>query len=113
MEKQELMRLVQLYLKKAKIESRDYPLDEVGFYKIHGGCAVGTLGCGRHEIPSIFHGKFVDAVAFAVQHPLFYACWVTDDPSLLANGYLTKVDVCDTTNPGLLEVILDNLQTKQ
>jgi hypothetical protein len=71
----------------------DYNLSDVGYYKIM--TCIDPCGV-RSVLPGLYRGRFVDAVAYAISQPEFYACdnqgKVIFDAGNSNNGYVEKVD---------------------
>ncbi|MFA5887514.1 MAG: hypothetical protein WC852_02290 [Candidatus Nanoarchaeia archaeon] len=123
MEKDELAQKVRLYLerlnKSPELKKCSYPLDETGLFRVVGALRGGYRGIRmfaiysceeeghRNSMKTIFKGRFIDAIAFAVQQYEFYADFCDPkDPSCSYHGYVEKIDVCEATTKGLLEEII-------
>ncbi|MFH0701438.1 MAG: hypothetical protein V2A62_03300 [Candidatus Woesearchaeota archaeon] len=78
-----------------------YPLESQGLYQIIGG-VISEKG-GREPLKEIVRGRFIDALAYAVQQPQFYAKFRPDDPC--NNGYVKRVKVCEPKYKGLLKKV--------
>ncbi len=85
---------VRVYLRRAKREKLPrYPLAEKGLYKIMGGSGERS----REEIQQPFVvGRFVDAIAYAIQQSEFGGWWCSlDKPEDVDNcnhGYVVKIE---------------------
>lgn len=92
-----LLQQVQGYIKRAKTDKDVpfYPLHEEGIFRIIGGTndmgsASGlSLGERYHIERNLVRGRFVDAVAYAVQQDLFY-------------GWHCSADNMDNSNHGMV-----------
>jgi hypothetical protein len=94
MEQKELERRVGLYLERAKRDREviNYPVDEVNHWKILSG-SMGDHN-ERSFIGEVLHGKFIDAVAYAVQQFRFYSnLYSNEDPSNVDNGIIIKAEI--------------------
>lgn len=68
MEKQKLIENIKTYLEIAIEERRRYPLEQVGVWRVVGGDG----GDGARRELGVYGGRFLDAVAKAVQTYGFY-----------------------------------------
>lgn len=111
MKREELIRKINLYLKRAKEDTlvENHPLNRKGYWRIMGG---GRSNYGRREpMKNVVRGKFIDVVAYAVQQPEFYADWCTsDDPSNCNHGTVEKIEVRELKDKGLSEVVRNVFQ---
>lgn len=85
---EELIRKVQLYLEQLGKESflERHPLEEEGYWTIISGV---SRYYGRfNNIMALVAGRFVDAIAYAVQQPDFK---LLCDGKLLCAGYVIKM----------------------
>ena len=106
MKREELVRKVNLYLERARQDPlvENHPLDGEGYWKIMSG-TKGDYG-GRNQVEGIFHGKFIDVVAYAVQSWKFYADWCShDNPRNCNHGKVEKIKVRELKYKGLVEAI--------
>jgi len=106
MKRQELARKVELYMGRARQDNlvENHPRDEMGYWRIMGG-AMGDYGT-REPIKDILHGRFIDAVAYAVQQSKFYADWCShDDPSNCNHGTVERIKVRELKDCGLAEAV--------
>ncbi len=106
MAQNELVRKVQLYLKRIKKDKNfpSYSLEEEGTYRIVGG-ALGDYG-SREPMKDVFEGRFIDAVLYAIKQDDFYAEWCNHgDPSNCNHGYVEKIKVHKHRDDGLLVAI--------
>lgn len=102
----ELTRKVKLYLSRAKNRAdswvKYYPPEKVGYWMIMGGSGDD----GRCYLNKILHGKFIDAVTFAVQQEDFYGGLMTYcDPGNCNNGYVEKIEVTELEDSGLAKLL--------
>ncbi len=76
LEDKNLARRVKLYIQRAGVgdDIEHHPLDEVGYWRIISGCYGGQFSEPGWQKPlkDIVYGKFIDAVAYAVQQKEFY-----------------------------------------
>ena len=87
MEKKNLARKVELYLQRTMrdTELEKYPLNEIAHWRVIGG-ARGDFGV-QEPTKEVLYGKFIDALAYAVQQSEFYGDWCAqDDPSNRNHG---------------------------
>ncbi len=85
---EELIKLVKLYLERVKKDKlEDYSLKEEGYWVIIGGK---NRYHGLRGVMAVVYGRFVDALAYAVQHPKFYD--VGRKPDHPNNGYVVKIE---------------------
>lgn len=92
MENDELLRKVAEYFERihSEPELEQYKPDKVGYWKIITG--TDNVGFHRRELPETLHGKFSDAVAYAVQQEGFYSSSYFS-PSKSENGLVKKACV--------------------
>ena len=106
MELEEIATKVELYLKRASkgINSSaiiNYPRDEFGYWHIISGTTDYYIGY-RKPLNTVVQGRFIDAVAFAVQQPEFYSDHQPEkDPSIGDHGYVEKIDVAQCFYPSI------------
>ncbi len=103
---EELVEKVKLYLQRVQRDKTipNYPFGLDGFYRIIGG-SRGDYGY-REPMKDIFHGRFIDAVAFAVQQNEFYTDWCSpQDPSNCNHGYVEKISVHYSKDEDLVKAI--------
>jgi len=106
MKREELVRKVSLYLERAENDSlvENHPLEMEGYWRVMGG-AMGDYG---HRTPekNIVQGKFIDAVAYAVQQPKFYADLCSDDdPRNCNHGKVEKIKAHELKDKGLAKAV--------
>ncbi len=100
---------VRLYLVRAE---RDHllmmPLEKVGLFKLVGG-DYGDQGQFRKQMkPEFVRGRFVDAIACAVQQSPFYGEWCGhEDPSNCNNG---RIELAELTRLERYKDILRELR---
>jgi predicted NUDIX family NTP pyrophosphohydrolase len=97
--KKKLIKKVKLYLDRAKDTESflvhnpipSYPLEEEGYWSIMSGV---NGYYQRHEPMAMVQGRFVDAVAYAVQQPKFYGYMLEQhgNPGHRCNGYIVKLE---------------------
>ena len=75
--------------------------DEVAYWRIIEGSRT---NCYPGEpMKDIVHGRFYDAVAYAIQQPEFYGDWLShDDPSNCNHGKIEKINVRELKDTGLV-----------
>ena len=67
------------------------------------GRARGDYGFGE-PMKDALHGRFIDAVSYAVQQPEFYADWIPhDDPGNQNNGRVEEITVHELKESNLVE----------
>ena len=94
MKRAELVEAVKTYLVRVKDDRvrTCYPLEEVSFWRVVSG-TFGDYGT-RNTVPNGFvHGRFIDALAYAVQQSSFTGDWMSFDPSNCNSGYVEKMRV--------------------
>lgn len=78
-----------------RIEGREvenYSLDEIGYWRIMSG----DVELGRYPIRDVLHGRFIDAVAYIVQHPEYYGEFVdNNDIGNRSNGKIEKINLVE------------------
>ena len=101
--RKELLKKVQEYFKRTIIDSRTehHEPDEEGLWRIIGGTRVDLI---RKEIPEIFHGKFSNAVAYAVQRDDFWSD--SSHRSSLSDGIVKKVHIQELPDSKISRVLL-------
>lgn len=103
---QEIARRIKGYLQRTRRErTRQYPLNEVGIYRIVGG-SQGDRG-ERKEL-AIVQGRYIDALEFAVQQPGFLGDWCSwSMPENCNHGYVERVQVKELriTNQSLINLV--------
>ena len=108
MKQEKLVKKVNLYLKRAKQSPsvENHPIDREGYWRIMGGT---TSAHGlREPMKNVVQGKFIDAVAYAVQQSEFYSDrdrYTLDDPSNYFHGRVEKIKVRELKDQGLAKTI--------
>ena len=85
-----------------------YELNEEGVFRITGA-ESGDLSQDKFNIIDrrelgFVQGKFVDAIAYALDLPLFYYEWDNENPASEKAGYLKKINIKDAP---VLEQLLE------
>ena len=103
---EELVQKVKRYIERTKnvniystIES--YPLETIGYWIIIG---APTRDDNRRPLKEILHGKFVDAIAYAIQHPEFYDKF-SKDTGDCSNGTVEKIQIHELEDSNLLKIL--------
>lgn len=107
MEKEELARKVELYLKRAREDRsvKNYSIN----HKAHWRILSGIIGpdSQRDPLKEILRGRFIDAVAYAVQQQNFYSRrGPRDDPSYSMHGIVERLKVRTLEESGLTERVV-------
>ena len=104
MERHELARKVGLYLERARRDDlvENHPMNRIGYWRVIGE-AGGGVGNRLGPIGDVLHGKFIDAVAYAVQQPGFYDADLCsrDDSGNCNNGRVEKIKIRELKDYGL------------
>jgi hypothetical protein len=99
---EELERKVNHYLERINRydpAAKIYQNEEFGYWHIISGLMVDGK---RIVLEDVVHGRFIDAVATAVQQPAFYSLWGdSDNPNNAVHGRVEKISVSQCFYPTL------------
>lgn len=96
MNRNELLKKIQEYFERTITEPgklRKYKPDEIGHWRVISGAIDSESN--RREISEVLHGRFIDAVAWAVQEKEFYSTTLTliTNYSRYEHGIVKKVNI--------------------
>ena len=112
MKPEELKQKVELYLQRAReYKKLNYNPNKVAYWSIVSGIEAGTRG-DRETLDIVLHGKFIDAVAYAVQQDSFYH-WDHNDPSNDKNGEVRQIECCELKEGGLVTTTMSHAEKIQ
>ena len=87
---------IEAYLQRIRKERLPcYLLEDTGLYRLVGGYLheyVREYPTSRKDLNIFYRGRFIDAIAEAIQNPGYFCDWDNDIANCY-NGYVEKVDV--------------------
>lgn len=105
MEEENLKEMIESYIARTKEDNfiEEYSPEEEGYWRIQ---EIGTVGGDLKKLQNTLKGKFIDAVAYAVQQEIFYPYRITEterNPGDETSGFIRKVPLYTVKDKGLIE----------